>query len=160
MQKSILYALLVSVVMVNNGAVAETKVSLQQQTALKLATIAKMYQQDVDNEGMDYPVVLQQYSNSELKAAFELEQEYFDRQQMSCNIGHDVLWDSQDPDYAQDKQFAVTETGLVKVSLAQGSNIYYELSCNDKECQIADVILDNNIYGSETLKTFLTKNCV
>ncbi len=146
--------------MVTSGAMAETKTSLQQQTAMKIAAIAKMYQQDVDNECMDYPVVLQQYSNPELKAVFELEQEYFDRQQMSCNIGHDVLWDSQDPDYTQDNQLSVTEIGLVKVSLAQGSDVYYELSCNDTECQVADVILDNEMYGSKTLKTFLTKNCV
>ena len=115
MQKSILYALLVSFTIVNSVATAETKTALQPQTALKIAAITAMYQQDVDNDGMDYPVVLQQYGNLELKAAFQLEQEYFDREQMSCNIGHDVLWDSQDPDYAQDKQFAVIQTGLVKV---------------------------------------------
>ena len=103
---------------------------------------------------MDYSVVLQQYDNLELKVAFQLEQEYFDQEQMSYNIGHDVLWDSQNPDYAQDKQFAVTKTRLVKFSLVQASDINYELSCNDAQCQVADVILNNEMYDSKTLKNF------
>lgn len=128
----------------------------------KIATISKMYQQDVSNQGMDYPV-LAQYSDKDLQAAFALEQDYFEREQMSCNIGHDILWNSQDPDYAQDKQFAITEQGLVKVSLAQGQDIYYELACaitdEQAECKIADVMLDEDIYASPTLKSYLIKNC-
>ena len=130
--------------------------------AIKVATIEKMYQQDASNQGMDYPI-LAQYSDKDLQAAFLLEQAYFDREQMSCNIGHDILWDSQDPDYSQDKQFSITEQGLVKVSLAQGSDIYYELACTSigeiAECKVADVILDEDIYDSPTLKSYLIKSC-
>lgn len=122
----------------------------------KIATITKMYQQDIDNQGMDYPVVLQQFANPELQAAMILEQEYFDREQMSCHIGYDVLWDSQDPDYSQDKQFSITEKGWVQVSLAQGSKVYYELACDHAECQVADVIFDKD---GTSLKNHLLETC-
>lgn len=65
---------------------------------MEVVIIESMYQQDVDNQGQDYPVVLEHYADQELQAAMQLEREYFDREQMSCHIGYDVLWDSQDPD--------------------------------------------------------------
>ena len=128
--------------------------------ALQVTTIADMYQQDIDNQGQDYPVVLHQYGSPELKAAMQLERDYFDREQMSCHIGYDVLWSSQDPDYEQDKQFAVTEQGLVQVSLAQGDDVYYELSCksvgHDVACQVTDVILDKD---GKSLREYLLEHC-
>ncbi|WP_227671422.1 hypothetical protein [Psychrobacter sp. 72-O-c] len=74
---------------------------------------------------------------------------------MSCHIGYDVLWDSQDPDYEQNKQFSMTEQELVEVSLAQESKVYYDLSCDDA-CQVTDVILDED--GS-SLKDYLMEAC-
>lgn len=123
--------------------------------AMKIAAITKMYEQDISNQGMDYPVVLQQHGSPELQAAMILEQDYFAREQMSCHIGYDVLWNSQDPNYSQDKQFSVTEQGLVKVSLEQGGDIYYEMACNDSSCQVADVIFDDNT----SLKEYLIQTC-
>lgn len=67
-----------------------------------------------------------------------------------------LLWSSQDPDYGQDKQFSVTTQGLVKVSLAQGNDVYYELSCNDSSCQVADVILDED---GTSLREHLQEAC-
>lgn len=126
---------------------------------MKIATITKMYQKDVSNEGMDNPGVLQQYANQDLKAAMQLEEDYFDKEQMSCHVGYDVLWDAQDPDYEQDKAFSMTEQGLVQVSLAQGSKVYYELSCdanNSADCQIADVILDED---GKSLRQHFLETC-
>ncbi|WP_367107414.1 hypothetical protein [uncultured Psychrobacter sp.] len=141
-------------------ASAELTEPLTKVSAIKVDTIAKMYQQDVNNQGQDYPVVLQQYGSPELQAAMQLEQDYFDKEQMSCHIGYDVLWSSQDPDYEQDKQFSVTSKGLVQVSLAQGNDVYYELSCDrtdDKAvCQVTDVILDED---GTSLQEHLLKNC-
>lgn len=142
-------------------ATADVTTADQKQSAMeamKIATISKMYQQDTDEQGMSNPAVLQQYANTELQAAMALEQAYFDKNQMSCNVDYDVLWDSQDPDYTQDKKLSMTEQGLVQVSLAQGSDIYYELSCddNDKDCQIADVILDDD---GKTLRKHLLEAC-
>ena len=139
---------------VANTAKADITNSSNTSAKIKIDTIVKMYEQDIDNEGMDYPVVLQQYASPELQAAMQLEQDYFDKEQMSCHIGYDVLWNSQDPDYAQDKQFAVTDDGLVKVSLAQGGDIYYKLACKDTRCQVADVILDD-----KSFKEYLLKVC-
>ena len=156
MQKYILYLLLPMIgIVIALDAVASDMELQPRLSAIKIATVEKMYQQEVSNEGMDNPVVLQQYSSPELKAAFKLADDYFDREQLSCAIDHDVLWDSQDPDYRQDKQFAITEQGLVQVSLAQGSNIYYELSCDDSVCQIADVVLAENV----SLKAYLLQSC-
>ena len=140
-----------------NSAIAE---STQTYAAIKIATISNMYQQDVSNQGMDNPVVLQQYADPDLQAAMQIEQDYFDREQISCHVDYDVLWDSQDPDYAQDKQFSMTDQGLVQVSLAHGSNVYYELSCNgtgeDANCRVADVILDED---GKSLRKHLLETC-
>ncbi|WP_394123465.1 hypothetical protein [Psychrobacter nivimaris] len=142
-------------------AIADVSKAAQKQNAManiKIATITKMYQQDIDDQGMSHPVVLQQYANADLQAAMQLEQEYFDKTQTSCNIDYDVLWNSQDPDYTQDKKFSITGQGLVQVSLAQGSDVYYELSCddNDKTCQVADVVLDRD---GKTLRQHLLETC-
>ena len=158
--KSLTLILTIGLTTVGTATADVTKVDQKQATmkAVKIATISKMYQQDIDEQGMSNPVVLQQYANTELQAAMKLEQAYFDKNQMSCNVDYDVLWDSQDPDYTQDKKLSMTEQGLVQVSLAQGSDIYYELSCddNDKDCQIADVILDDD---GKTLRKHLLEAC-
>ena len=142
-------------------AIADVSKVDQKQNAMadiKIATITKMYQQDIDDQGMSHPVVLQQYADADLQAAMQLEQAYFDKTQTSCNIDYDVLWNSQDPDYTQDKKFSITAQGLVQVSLAQGSDVYYELSCdnNDKTCQVADVVLDQD---GKTLRKHLLETC-
>lgn len=142
------------------AATANLTETLQSAFAVRVKTVADMYQQDANNQGQDQPVVLHQFGNQKLQAAIQLEQEYFDREQTSCHIGYDVLWSSQDPDYDQDKEFSVTEHGLVKVSLAQGSDVYYELSCdsaaNQSTCQVSDVILDED---GTSLREYLLKNC-
>ena len=97
-----------------NSAIADIAESTQTYAAIKIATISNMYQQDVSNQGMDNPVVLQQYADPDLQAAMQIEQDYFDREQISCHVDYDVLWDSQDPDYAQDKQFSMTDQGTVQ----------------------------------------------
>lgn len=143
-----------------NSAIADIAESTQTYAAIKIATISNMYQQDVSNQGMDNPVVLQQYADPDLQAAMQIEQDYFDREQISCHVDYDVLWDSQDPDYAQDKQFSMTDQGLVQVSLAHGSNVYYELSCNGTDdnanCRVADVILGED---GKSLRKHLLETC-
>lgn len=156
MQKMIFSILMLIMGFSAMTATANLTEPLQKAFSIKVSTIAKMYQQDVNNQGQDYPVVLQQYGNKELQAAMQLEKDYFDRKQISCHIGYDVLWSSQDPDYGQDKQFSVTTQGLVKVSLAQGNDVYYELSCNDSSCQVADVILDED---GTSLREHLQEAC-
>ena len=156
MQKMIFSILMLIIGFSAITATANLTEPLQKAFAIKVSTITKMYQQDVNNQGQEYPVVLQQYGNKELRAAMQLEQDYFARQQISCHIGYDVLWSSQDPDYGQDKQFSVTTQGLVQVSLAQGDDVYYELSCNDSACQVADVILDED---GTSFREHLLKNC-
>ncbi len=160
MQKTIFTIIMLIIGFSAMTATANLTEPLQKVFAMKVNTIAKMYQQDVNNQGQDYPVVLQQYGSLELQAAMQLEQDYFDKEQVSCHIGYDVLWSSQDPDYAQDKQFSVTTKGLVQVSLAQGDDVYYELSCdsidNEAACQVVDVILDED---GTSLREHLLKNC-
>jgi len=130
--------------------------SSQALAVMKIAAVTKMYQQDVDNEGMNNPVILEQYANPDLQAAIQLTHDYFDKHQMSCNVDYDVLWDSQDPDYTQDKKFSINDKGFVQVSLAQGSDIYYDLSCDETECQVADVILDEN---GKSLRQHFLESC-
>jgi len=96
---------------VGNATADVTKVDQKQATmaVMKVATITKMYQQDIDDQGMSNPVVLQKYADADLQAVMQLEKNYFDKTQTSCNIDYDVLWDSQDPDYTQDKKFSITK---------------------------------------------------
>nr|WP_317199432.1 hypothetical protein [uncultured Psychrobacter sp.] len=161
MQKSIFLAvgLLITGVFAVTASANLTE-PLQMAFALKVDTIAKMYEQDAYNQGQEYPSTLQQYANPELQAAMQLEQEYFVKEQVSCHIGYDVLWSSQDPDYAQDKTFSMTTTGLVQVNLVQvddvSNQVYYELVCDESVCQIADVILDSE---GTSLREHLIKSC-
>ncbi|KAA0915904.1 hypothetical protein [Psychrobacter sp. ANT_WB68] len=156
MQKTMFSIMMLLIGFPAMSATANLTEALQTAFAMKVTTIANMYQQDVNNQGQDYPVVLQQYGSQELQAAMQLEQDYFDRKQASCHIGYDVLWSSQDPDYGQDKEFSVTTRGLVQVSLAQGNNVYYELSCDDSACKVVDVILDED---GTSLREHLLKHC-
>jgi len=158
--KSLTLLFTIGLMPVSNAIADISKVDQKQNSMsdIKIATITKMYQQDIDDQGMSHPVVLQQYADADLQAAMQLEQAYFGKTQTSCNIDYDVLWNSQDPDYTQDKKFSITEQGLVQVSLAQSSDVYYELSCddNDKTCQVADVVLDQD---GKTLRQHLLKTC-
>ncbi|MDX2374314.1 hypothetical protein NJD71_09255 [Psychrobacter sp. PP-21] len=90
------------------SAIADVTQIDDTRAAMKIAAITKMYKQDIDDEGMSNPTVLQQYADDDLQAAIQLEQDYFDKHQMSCNVDYDVLWNAQDPDYTQDKKFSVT----------------------------------------------------
>lgn len=144
--------LLIGLLSVQNARATENVASINQDH-LKVATIFKMYAQDARNEGME-PILIQ-YADQELKAALELGQDYFDRYGMICTPGHDVLWDSQDPDYTQKKDISMTADGLVKVSLAQGSDIYYRLACSDTDCQVADLIMSDK----QSLKEYLNEHC-
>ena len=154
-----LILLAMGVIIISN-ATADVTQSPQTHADMKIATIAKMYEQDISNQGMDNPVVLQQYANLDLQAAMKLEQDYFDREQMSCHVGYDVRWNSQDPDYEQEKEISMTKQGLVQVSLAEGSNVYYDLVCDgmddSTDCQVADVILDED---GTSLREHLLKTC-
>lgn len=155
------FTVLLTLGLTTNVAIADnvaTKqvVSVADKKSQKIVTIKKMYQQDIDSQGQDYPVTLQQYASKDLQAAMQLEQDYFDKEQMSCHIGYDVLWDSQDPDYTQDKKFSVTTQGLVQVNLAQGSTVDYELACDDNECRVHDVIVDKE---GTSLKEYLHEEC-
>lgn len=158
--KSLILLLTIGLMTVGHAIADVSKVDQKQNTMadIKIATITKMYQQDIDDQGMSHPVVLQQYADADLQAAMQLEQAYFDKTQTSCNIDYDVLWSSQDPDHTQDKKFSITDQGLVQVSLAQGSDIYYELSCDDsdKTCQVEDVVLDQD---GKTLRKHLLETC-
>ncbi len=166
MQKSILFpvfyvSLSISGLSIAIAAIDNTLTPAQTYASHKIAIISQMYEQDASVEGLSETPILIEYSTLELQDAFTLEQDYYDRTQMNCNVGFDILWDSQDPDYAQDKQITMTDTGLVKVSLAQGSDIYYELTCDDanhknnKSCQIDDVIFSEDI----SLKAYLFEQC-
>lgn len=92
MQKSIIFITMSIVGVLAITANANLTEPLQKVFALKIETIAKMYEQDVHNQG----TTLQQYANPQLQAAMQLEREYFNKQQVSCHIGYDVLWSSQD----------------------------------------------------------------
>ena len=155
--KSLIMVLMIAPIQIG-AAIADTTKTTDKQATIKTALIAKMYQQDMDEQGMSQPPILQQYANDDLLQIMQLEQVYFDKHQASCNLDYDVLWSSQDPDYTQTKKISITEQGLVQVSLAQGHDVYYDLSCDDsdKTCQVADVVLDQD---GKTLRQHVLETC-
>ncbi|MGP9558041.1 hypothetical protein [Psychrobacter sp. AOP7-A1-24] len=126
--KSLTLLLTITLMTIGNAIADVSKVDQQQSNIadIKIATITRMYQQDIDDQGMSNSIVLRQYADADLQATMQLQQAYFDKTQTSCNIDYDVLWNSQDPDYTQDKKFSITEQDLVRVNLAQGGDIYSE----------------------------------
>lgn len=122
------------------------------QDAAKLSTVKTMYQQDISNEGSVTPV-LTKFASPELAQALKLEQDYFDKTQMICGTGADVIWDSQDPDFVMPKLSA--QNGKIKAHLSHGSEVYYQLECTGDTCKINDVTLD----GVKSLQSMLTANC-
>ncbi len=160
MQKHIFYSIFSISTLIAGAAVARAATDLSAAMVdVKIATISQMYQQDAESEGFGDIPILVEYGTPELQSAFALEQDYYEREQMSCNVGHDVLWDSQDPDYLQKREITMADNGLVKVSLAQGDDIYYELVCdntnNKSSCEVNDVMFANKI----SLKDYLFENC-
>lgn len=120
--------------------------------AKKLAAVTQMYAQDIQNDGLGKPV-LHQFASESLSAAFKREQDYFDKKQMICGTGYDVLWESQDPDYAQDKTIAM-HGDLVAVTLAHGDTVQYKMVCDEK-CAVDDVIMSDG----KSLKNYLNNSC-
>ena len=88
--KSLTLLLTTGLMTIGNATADLTNIS-PKRAAMKIATITKMYQQDIGDEGMSNPAVLQQYANEYLQAAMQLEQDYFDKHQMSCNIADVIL---------------------------------------------------------------------
>lgn len=137
------------------AAAANIEADSSKWDSLKMTTITEMYTKDAANQYAQTPTLMS-YADQNLQQAMILEQSYFDQHEMICGTGHDVMWDSQDPDYGQDKQISINAEGLVQVHLAQGSDIYYKLTCADDTCQVADVIINDN----QSLKDFLNTNCL
>lgn len=68
MQKTIFSIMMLIIGFFAISATANLTEALQTTFAMKVTTIADMYQQDIDNQGQDYPVVLHQYGSPEAKS--------------------------------------------------------------------------------------------
>ncbi|MGM8900691.1 hypothetical protein ACS8FC_18905, partial [Psychrobacter sp. 1Y4] len=71
--KSLILLSTIALTTVGTATANVTKASQKQAAVadMKITTITKMYQQDIDDQGMSNPVVLQQYANVDLLAAMQ-----------------------------------------------------------------------------------------
>lgn len=95
--------------------------------------------------------VLEFYSDTSLKDAFDLHTQNGE----VCGFDHDVLWESQDPEYNRSLKFMKLGKNQVKVSLGKGKwdragTVILTLKCDGNDCKVSDVrdssgSLKNNI---------------
>lgn len=105
----------------------------------QVETIKALYQQaKAKQQGME---MLAKYADSSLAQAFKVKA----RQDDVCGTDHDVVWQSQDPEYDRKLTFTKLGNNRVKVNLAKGqchepSSVVYQQKCKGNHCQVSDVI--------------------
>ncbi len=120
---------------------------------IQIETVKKMYQAGKKSEqGME---MIEKYADAGLKQAFKVQEKFGEM----CGFEHDVMWQSQDPEYNRALTFTKLANNQVKVNLAKGkwhsaSSVTYTLSCNGNTCKVADV---RDTSGS--LKQNILKEC-
>ncbi|MBP6345671.1 MAG: hypothetical protein KA346_07150 [Neisseriaceae bacterium] len=109
------------------------------QSEAKLTAIKKMYQQDLKKQnGL---ATLAHFAGADLKKALKKQDAFGAKYGELCGLDYDVLWQSQDPDYAEPLQYALTRKGQVTVSIGrpEQAQVTYALNCEADRCQITDV---------------------
>ncbi|WP_374254226.1 hypothetical protein [Acinetobacter brisouii] len=103
-----------------------------------IQTVKDMYNLGKKSEsGMQ---VIELYSDASLKQAFNLQA----RNGEVCGFDHDVMWQSQDPEYNKSLKFDKLGQNKVKVSLGKGKwdhagTVVYTLKCNGNNCKVSDI---------------------
>lgn len=106
---------------------------------LKIDTIKKMYAENqkhrMGNE------TLYHYSNDHFRSLIDMTIKVGE----VCGIHHDVLMQSQDPDYSQyDYRYNINPQGHVTVTLNSSKSVDFQLECNDGKCLVNDVYEDHD----------------
>lgn len=117
--------------------------------ALKVTTIKKMYQ--VDKKSQKGNGTLYSFADTNLKRAIDL----VPQGDMCGPIDHDIIWQSQDPDYGASLAVSNEPNGRVKVKIGSSSIVSYALKCNNSACKITDAFDE----GRSSVKQAFIKDC-
>ena len=116
----------------------------------QVETIKALYQQaKAQQQGME---ILEKYADNSLAQAFKVKAQNGE----VCGTDHDVVWQSQDPEYDRKLTFTKLGNNRVKVNLAKGqwhepSSVVYQLKCKGNHCQVSDVIEGRNSLKQDIL---------
>lgn len=116
----------------------------------QVETIKALYQQaKAQQQGME---ILEKYADSSLAQAFKVKAQNGE----VCGTDHDVVWQSQDPEYDRKLTFTKLGNNRVKVNLAKGQwhepgSVVYQLKCKGNHCQVSDVIEGRNSLKQDIL---------
>lgn len=113
----------------------------------KLDTIKHMYQVDKKAQQGNQTLIL--FTDRSLQRLFE---------QMPAEevcLDHDVMWQSQDPDYRKKLRFSTAKDGRVNVKLGSSASVSYSLNCIGSQCKITDAFDD----GKVSIKKTIIENC-
>lgn len=118
-----------------------------------IQTVKDMY--NLGKKAQNSMQVLELYSDTSLKQAFDLHA----RNGEVCGFDHDVMWESQDPEYTRSLKFSKLGQNQVKVSLSKGKwdsagTVVFTLKCNGNDCKVSDVHDD-----SGSLKKNILREC-
>lgn len=122
--------------------------NLAVQTVKEMYDLGKRYE-----KGME---IIHLFADESLTQAFNHEAEYTDG---ICAYDHDLLWQSQDPEYNRKLTFTHLGNNSVKVNLGKGqwhqpSTVNFKMACKNGVCKVNDVIEDGT-----SLKANIYKNC-
>lgn len=109
----------------------------------KIKTIKAMYQQDI--KAQNGIATLTQFSGGGLQKALKKQQKFGERSGELCGFDYDILWQSQDPDYGINIQYATAPNGHIKVNLGHEGSVAYVLACEGQSCKITDVISGGSV---------------
>lgn len=106
---------------------------------LKIDTIKNMYKEELKTHKGNK--ILYQYSTEEFKTLLDKDTNSFGE---SCVIDHNILMQSQDPDYENARfEFSLDDLNLIKVDIDGRKTLLFDLECNNGICKVKDVFIDN-----------------
>ena len=114
----------------------------------KLDAVKHMYQVDKKVQQGNQTLIL--FADRSLQRVFE---------QMPADevcLDHDVMWQSQDPNYRQKLRFYTAQNGRVNVKLGSSASVSYSLICTGSQCKITDAFDD----GKVSIKKTIIENCL
>lgn len=104
----------------------------------KIDLVKAMYKEELNTHNGNE--VLAKYSTQEFK---EILQKDKNAQGEACVVDHNILMQSQDPNYEYAKfEFSIDEQDFVKVNFLDKSPLLFSLKCENTKCEINDVLVE------------------
>lgn len=116
--------------------------------ALKMQLIQQMY--GLDKKAQHGNATLNLFADRALQDAFKL----IPKGEI-CGIDHDVMWQSQDPNYQSRLSFSKLQNGKINVIVGNSGTVSYALNCKGTLCKITDAF----DAGKQSVKKRLITDC-